>query len=73
MRDAIPQNILNALQDLPDGLQQQVLEYLQSLEHSTQPGDSGQSWPGRAGARPADDSRSRRAAIDLDCGQVDSD
>ncbi len=59
MRDAIPQNILNAIQDLPDSLQQQVLEYLQSLEQPAPSGD-----PGRASPLPAADGRASRVAID---------
>ena len=45
MRDVIPQNIKDALQDLPEGLQQQVLEYLQSLDHAPQPAARGRGWP----------------------------
>jgi hypothetical protein len=45
MRDVIPQNIKDALQDLPDGLQQQVFEYLESLEPSAPPSLRGRGRP----------------------------
>ena len=59
MRDAIPQNILNAIQDLPDSLQQQVMDYLQSLEQSAP-----LSGARPVGPRPADERRSPHIAID---------
>ena len=71
MREVIPQNIMDAIQDLPDGLQQQVLDYLQSLEHSAPPGASGPSWRPFAGTNPRDDLQAMRAATWLGCEQVD--
>ena len=60
MSEVIPQNILNAIQDLPDGLQQQVLEFLQSLDQSAPPDGSRPIGP-----LPADERLSPRTHIDL--------
>jgi hypothetical protein len=66
MRNVIPQNIKDALQDLPDGLQQQVLEYLQSLELSPQPAAPRRGGPRFTGVIPADDMPARRTADEWD-------
>jgi len=45
MRDDIPQNIKDALQDLPAGLQRQVFDYLESLDLAAQPAPRGRGRP----------------------------
>ena len=71
MSDVILRQIMENTRDLPDDLQQQVLEYVHSLVRPPQPGGRGQDLLGFAGAIPADDLEVMQRAIELGCEQVD--
>jgi len=71
MSDIILRRILDDTRGLPDDLQQQVLEYVQSLAHPQQPGVTGQDLLRFAGSIAAEDLQAMRQAIELGCEQVD--
>ena len=71
MSDFILRQIMENTRDLPDDLQQQVLEYVHSLANSLQPGVKGQDLLRFGGTITGDDLQAMRQAIELGCEQVD--
>jgi hypothetical protein len=64
--------VVEQLKDMPENLQQQVLEYARALAGSKIQGVPGQQLLSFAGAIPTDDIHLMREAIEQDCVQVDT-
>jgi predicted transcriptional regulator len=64
--------VVAQLKDMPENLQQQVLEYARALASSKIQGVPGQQLLRFAGVIPTDDIQLMRAAIEQDCEQVDT-
>jgi hypothetical protein len=71
MSDAVITQIVQQTENLPDDLQQQVLDYVKKLAASVQRGVPGEHLLRFAGMIPADDLRAMRQAIEDGCEQVD--
>ncbi len=71
MSNSIITKVVEQLETLPATLQQQVLEFIQTLKASTPPGVPGRQLLRFAGAIPADDLQLMRQAIEEGCEQVD--
>ena len=71
MSDVTLRKVIEDMRDLPDELQQQVLQFVQSLANSVQPGVTGRSLLRFAGTIPADDLQIMRLAIEAGSEQVD--
>ena len=70
MSDIILRKIMKNTRDLPDDLQQRVLEYVNSLTQPLQLGVTGQDLLHFSGAISDDDLQAMRRAIELGCEQV---
>jgi hypothetical protein len=64
--------VVEQLKDMPENLQQQVLEYARALASSKIQGVPGQQLLCFAGVIPTDDIQLMREAIEQDCQQVDT-
>ncbi len=71
MSNSIVTTVVEQLVTLPDELQQQVLEFVQTLKASVRHGVSGKQLLRFAGFIPLDDLQRIRQAIDTGCAQVD--
>jgi len=71
MSDSILRKVMEDMKDLPDELQEQVLEFVESLTTSVQHGVIGRNLLRFAGTIPAADLQAMRQAIELGCEQVD--
>ncbi|MBI3763448.1 MAG: hypothetical protein HY260_16500 [Chloroflexi bacterium] len=71
MNNAVITTVVEQLTTLPDDLQRQVLEFVQTLRASVRRGVSGKQLLRFAGFIPLDDLRLMRQAIETGCGQVD--
>ncbi|NHC34796.1 hypothetical protein [Scytonema millei] len=72
MNTSILDCVVEQLKDMPENLQQQVLEYARALAGSKIQGVPGQQLLRFAGALPTDDIHLMREAIEQDCEQVDT-
>ena len=70
MENPIVMRVVERMELLPTDLQQLVLEFVQTLHNSTQPGVSGQVMRQFAGAIPADELERMRSAVMSGCEQV---
>ncbi len=73
MSDPIVTQVVEELADLPEHLQQQVLEFVRRLTASGRQGVPGKDLLRFAGAIPADDLERMRRAIEAGCEKVDTD
>jgi hypothetical protein len=73
MNIPIIHEVVEQLKIMPEHLQWQVLEYVQSLVKAKVRGTPGQQLLRFAGAIPSDDLQLMREAIEQDCEQVDID
>lgn len=71
MSNSIITKVVEQLETLPATLQQQVLEFIQTLKASTPLGVPGRQLLRFAGAIPADDLQLMHQAIEEGCEQVD--
>ncbi len=71
MNNTIVSTVVEQLAMLPDDLQRQVLEFVQTLKVSVRRGVSGKQLLRFAGFIPLDDLHLMRQAIDTGFGQVD--
>ncbi len=65
--------VVEQMETLPDKLQQQVLEYVQALKASVQPGTPGRQLLRFAGFIPSEDLQEMKQAIATGSEQVDLD
>jgi hypothetical protein len=65
--------VVQQLEVLPSNLQEQVLNFVQSLSHTVPVGVPGKTLLQFAGFFPADDLQLMQNAIEEDCAQVDLD
>ena len=72
MNTSILDCVVEQLKDMPENLQQQVLEYARALVGSKIQGVPGQQLLRFAGAIPADDIQLMCEAIEQGCEQVDT-
>jgi hypothetical protein len=63
MNNAVILKVVEQMEMLPDNLQQQVLEYVQTLKASVQPGVPGRQLLRFAGFIPSDDLQEMKQAI----------
>lgn len=73
MQTFIIDEVVQQLEDMPQHLQQQVLEFARSLMPSDLQGTPGARLLQFAGSIPGDDLALMGRAIEQDCGQVDLD
>jgi hypothetical protein len=70
MNNSIIDKVVEQLTTLPDDLQRQVLEYVQTLRASVRQGVPGRQLVQFAGTIPLDDLHLMRQAIEIGCEQV---
>ena len=73
MSDLIKTRIADQLDELPEHLQVQVLEFVQALRAVSRQGVPGRRLLQFAGSIPADELDRMRRAIDDDCERIDQD
>jgi hypothetical protein len=73
MSNSIIDKVVEHLATLPDSLQRQVLEFVQTLKASIRQGVPGRELLQFAGAIPLDDLQLMRQAIEAGCEQVELD
>jgi hypothetical protein len=71
MNNPVILKVVEQMETLPDDLQQQVLEYVQTLKASGQSGVPGRRLLRFAGFIPSDDLQEMKQAIATGCEQVD--
>lgn len=64
-------DLVQQMEELPQHLQGQVLEFARMLANTQVKGTPGQELLQFAGCIPADDLEMMRDAIEQDCGQID--
>jgi hypothetical protein len=70
MENSIVARVVERMEVLPSELQQLVLEFIQTLQASTQPGVTGRQLLHFAGSIPPDDLARMRQAVATGCEQV---
>ncbi len=70
MKESVIPTVIEQLLVLPDDLQKQVLEFVQTLRATLQCGMPGKQLLQFAGMIPVDDLRCMQQAIEADCRQV---
>lgn len=71
MSNAMIAEVVQQMENLPDNLQQQVLDFIEKLTISAQRGVPGKRLLQFAGIIPPDDLKLMSQAIEQDCEQVD--